>query len=126
MTFFISSAIEAALEVDLAEGLGGPAEEQDILSGFEVVLGGRRDDTLRGTEGEDNLDGGGGEDLIDGRGGDDRVSGGRGVDSIFGGLGADILRSRDDAPDTLIDCGDGDDTAYVDPEDEPLGCEEVF
>jgi hypothetical protein len=115
-----------SLEVDLAEGLGGPVEEQDILFGFEVVLGGRRDDTLRGTEGEDNLDGGGGEDLVDGRGGDDRVSGGRGVDSIFGGLGADILRSRDDALDMVTDCGEGEDTAYADLEDEPIGCEEVF
>jgi Ca2+-binding RTX toxin-like protein len=70
-----------------------------------------------------------------GTGGDD-LTGGEGPDSILGGLGVNLARGmvgndrlsmRNGVRDTLIDCGDGTDTAVVDKVDpRPIACETVL
>jgi hypothetical protein len=53
------------------------------------------------------------------------ISGGSGYEVINGTAGNDVIRAQDGGPDT-IDCGAGDDTAYVDrSEDGVYDCETV-
>jgi Ca2+-binding RTX toxin-like protein len=58
--------------------------------------------------------------------GNDRIDGGFGEDDLFGGGGNDTISAADGRVD-LVDCGEGDDTAYVDKLDDPVvNCENVF
>jgi Ca2+-binding RTX toxin-like protein len=53
------------------------------------------------------------------------INGGPGYQVINGTAGNDVIRARDDGPDT-IDCGAGNDTVYVDrSEDGVYNCETV-
>src|SRR5215218_1246487 len=65
----------APVTVDLGRGTGGGAGETDAVGGFEVLVGGRGGDVLRGAAGDEVLDGGEGADVLRGRGGDDRLYG---------------------------------------------------
>jgi hypothetical protein len=85
--------------VDLARGIGGPEAEPDGIGGFESVVGGQRDDHLRGDEHTNQIQGGGGDDLIEGLGAGDILSGTR----VRGGGGPDRLDGRS------IRCGSGRD-----------------
>jgi Ca2+-binding RTX toxin-like protein len=53
------------------------------------------------------------------------VSGGPGYEVIYGTSSDDVIRARDNGPDT-IECGAGNDTVYVDRvEDGVYDCEKV-
>jgi Ca2+-binding RTX toxin-like protein len=108
---------------------GGAA--RDILAGnngSDVVHGDSGDDTLEGGAGADQVDGGSGADELFGDDGDDLVVGGPGPDVIDGGNGDDTIRAADDSRDE-IDCGEGNDTVFVEAElpsrDALIGCETV-
>src|SRR5918995_211976 len=60
----------APVTVDLARETGGEAGETDGVGGFEVLVGGRGADVLRGAAGDEVLDGGAGGDVLAGPGGD--------------------------------------------------------
>ena len=117
----------------------------------KVIRGGPGPQTINGTPGPDRLAGGGGNDRISGLGGDDRLRGGRGDDAVTGGpgsdvivggrgrdalnmrrgvqldgVGNDVIRARDHGPDE-VNCGAGDDIAYVDRVEEGVfDCERVI
>ena len=68
----------APVTVDLGRETGGEAGEADGVGGFEVLVGGRGADVLRGAAGDEVIDGGAGGDVLAGRGGDDALFGGTG------------------------------------------------
>jgi Ca2+-binding RTX toxin-like protein len=89
----------------------------------DVMYGKAGNDTLHGRAGNDVVYGNAGDDVLHGGDGRDVLYGGDGNDSIWGGLDADIeyggpgddtLHSlaNDDAVD-ILDCGPGNDTAFV-------------
>ncbi len=91
------------------DGLAG--EGDDVHADVEAVQGGRGNDVLIGSRGANTLIGGGGRDRMRGMGGNDFLSG-----------GDDRLNDRIDARDGAgfvdrVMCGDGQDTALVDPGD---------
>ena len=97
-------AIFVALAVLLAAAL---------ITGAVVVVA----KTINGTSGNDNLSG---TELAD------TINAGAGDDVINGLGGNDTILARDEGPDT-IDCGPGNDTAYVDrSEDGVYDCETVI
>ena len=117
-------AAGAALGATKAVIVGTPGP--DTLWGTahaDVMYGKAGNDTLHGRDGNDVLYGNAGDDVVRGGDANDVLYGGYGNDSIWGGLGADVeyggpgddtLHSlaNDNARDTL-DCGPGNDTAYV-------------
>lgn len=112
-----------------------------------AIFGTPDKDTLNGLDGTDYLFGGPGNDtlnsgptgtlgLLAGGPGKDKYNGGDGTDrlvdddstpgdSLKGGAGNDHLFSADGAKDS-VNCGPGDDLAWVDAEDKVKGCENVF
>lgn len=87
-------------------GLGVAGDERDVLSGFEQVVGGDRDDVLVGTPGADSLVGGHGADRLVGGGAGDVLDGGRGPDTLVGGDGDDVLRGATDEDRLHGEAGD--------------------
>jgi Ca2+-binding RTX toxin-like protein len=90
-----------AVEVSLDPRYANPAEDADVVSGFEDLTGTSGSDhligdgagnTLRGRFGPDVLLGRAGDDVVSGGSDFDLVEGGRGRDSLGGGLGDDLLR----------------------------------
>jgi Ca2+-binding RTX toxin-like protein len=68
-----------------------------------------------------------GDDRVTAGDGADQISGGPGVNTVRAGGGNDQLLMRNGVRDTLIDCGDGIDTAVVDKIDpRPIACETVL
>jgi Ca2+-binding RTX toxin-like protein len=109
---------------------------------FSKMSGGKGDNRLMGTKAGDSVHGLEGNDVISARAGDDcawgeagndklsgstgrdRLDGGTGHDRISGGSGDDTIYARDNTSDS-IDCGAGNDTAYVDRRDLVKHCEVV-
>jgi RTX calcium-binding nonapeptide repeat (4 copies) len=119
----------------VAEGVGALALPSGIAGpGFNVIKGTPRPDKLVGTNRRDKILGRGAGDEIKGRGagdvlkggkGGDVIGGGKGFDKLMGGPGNDRINARDGRPDE-IDCGDGNDFAKVDRnEDGVYNCETV-
>jgi Ca2+-binding RTX toxin-like protein len=81
----------APVSVDLARERGGAAGEMDVVGGFEVLVGGSRDDVLRGAAAPETIDGGAGDDVLRAGGGDDALFGGTGADRLWGQVGNDRL-----------------------------------
>ncbi len=84
------------VHVDLSMGYArdfsdraGHAYGTDTLSGIEVVIGSRYDDSFIGSDHADDLRGGAGNDYITAGGGDDVVRGDAGDDVLDGGDGFD-------------------------------------
>jgi serralysin len=100
--------------------------------GRDRLSGNAGDDTLVGGKGRDKLRAGPGKDILWGGPGNDRMVGGPGENQLNmrdgveqGSPGNDVINARNGQSDE-IDCGDGDDTAYVDrAEDGVYGCERV-
>src|SRR5205085_9389092 len=88
----------------------------------DYLAGGGHDDTIIGLAGNDTLLGGAGDDLLDGGPGNDVITGGVGADTILGGPGSDSINAADGERD-VIDCGDGNDHAIVEPYDVVKNCE---
>jgi Ca2+-binding RTX toxin-like protein len=91
------------------------------------MAGGRGEDRLTGNRLNDYLRGDQRSDRLSGRAGKDDLYGDAGHDYVFGGGGNDLLWVQDDDRDDVIDCGAGNDRAYIDREldPEPLRCEHV-
>ncbi|MEX1296537.1 MAG: calcium-binding protein [Candidatus Limnocylindrales bacterium] len=114
---------------------GGPGRDRmsgrggdDTLSGWgarDQISGGAGADAIHGGAGGDVLVGGWGDDVIRGADGRDELVGGPGRDRLLGGDHNDVIKAQGGDAD-FIDCGDGDDTAYVDAEDTVTGCEKVI
>jgi Ca2+-binding RTX toxin-like protein len=86
------------------------------LAGTDMIYGGSGGDIIEGDQGND---------FLNGNDGNDRIIGGQDADNILAGDGDDILIAsyvvnsssiRDYASDSLM-CGLGNDTAYINPED---------
>jgi Ca2+-binding RTX toxin-like protein len=59
--------------------------------GIEEVIGGTRDDVIRGNSNNNTLRGGLGNDILDGKSGDDLLDGGPGNDNLNGGEGNEVF-----------------------------------
>lgn len=122
---------------------GGVALAKDITCGGGECLGTEQADAIEGTDGNDRIFGLGGADTITGDteriGGSDLIRGGAGpdvirdrsfgdLDAVFGGKGNDSIDVRDDVNGAaggadVVDCGDGKDTVFFDPDDTVKNCE---
>jgi Ca2+-binding RTX toxin-like protein len=75
----------------------------------------------------ENVIGGGAGDALHGDGNGNVLTGGPGKDTLDGLGGDDLLRAKDRAADTAIDCGTGADRAELDSTDPAtIGCETVI
>ncbi|WP_153785027.1 calcium-binding protein [Pseudomonas sp. EMN2] len=86
------------------------AKTEMLLEGGEGndrLLGGNKDDVIRGHAGHDELEGGKGDDILLGGKGSDVLDGGKGDDYLHGGDSADVLIG-DTGKDVLVG-GKGDD-----------------
>lgn len=96
------------IETIILEGNDG----DDILDATEanvdrtILLGGRGDDLLLGSDGRDRMFGQQGRDVLKGRGGDDTMSGGEDEDLLYGGRGRDGMNGGRDN-DMLVQDGEG-------------------
>lgn len=115
--------VSGGLGDDTAEGDAG-VDDIDGLGGDDTLDGGHGDDDVSGGDGADQVTGGQGDDRLRGGRGRDRVVGGRGHDRLLGGPGRDSIYAVDGVRDT-IDCGQGNDTAFVDHRDIVRRCEHV-
>lgn len=107
----------AATGVDFAASASFADCDVMGTDGRDDLHGTARDETMRGLRGPDRIAGKGGRDV---------VVGGLGRDVLFGGSGADRMLARDGTRDR-VDCGDGSDTAIVDPQDSVANnCESVL
>jgi hypothetical protein len=104
-------------------GLGG---DDEILGrrGPDCLFGGRGADFVRGGRGADTIWGGRGNDRLAGGPDGDTIYAGRGRDRVRGGPGGDLIDVRGGGNDT-VDCGAGEDRAYVSKSDTVLNCEHV-
>jgi hypothetical protein len=109
----------------LADTTIPPAHDEPPPAKCTTVLGGTPgDDVLVGTADSERLVGRAGDDRIRGRGGDDCVKPGPGRDRVSAGSGDDVIRARGENADH-INCGPGDDTAFVTRRDATKNCETV-
>ena len=98
-----------SLRTPIAAG-GGP--------GIDTINGALGDDVLKG--------GGGGGDLVRGHAGADNILGGEG-DVLSAGRGADVILADYGTVEGSINCGSGQDRAYVDAADAAaIRCEQVI
>lgn len=82
------------------------------LTGYRIVKGGTRADTLNGGTGLDALFGYAGDDILNGLDGNDILDGGTGIDRMSGGLGNDRY-VVDTTRDVIIEAlGQGIDTIF--------------
>ncbi|MGC4093421.1 MAG: hypothetical protein QM756_37105 [Polyangiaceae bacterium] len=87
------SKITLKLDGTTASGEQGttPKEADKVGTDVEVVLGGKGDDTLTGTDNTDYMFGGDGKDSIYGGKGDDHIYGGPADDALYGDVGNDTF-----------------------------------
>lgn len=121
---------------------GNDADEFTVFNtsdGSTKMVGNGGNDKLTSFDHADEVDGGAGDDQLAGGYGDDKVTGGPGRDQIHGDapssacnyiqcrlpFGNDTIYAQDGEVDS-IDCGIGNDTAYVDANDVVSGCENVI
>jgi Ca2+-binding RTX toxin-like protein len=86
------------------------------------IVGTDRGEKIVGTEFADHLNAMGGDDVVLGYAGPDKIRGGNDNDKQYGGRGNDVIYSEGGFRD-LVNCGEGKDTAYVDPKDQVVSCE---
>jgi len=98
------------------------------LAGADIIQGGSGDDILEGDQGNDNLNGDDGNDIIIGGQDADTLLGGNGDDIIMASYTINSSSIRDFASDSIM-CGLGNDTAYINIEDNDTAsgdCENVI
>jgi Ca2+-binding RTX toxin-like protein len=78
-----------AVLIDLTDGVGGAAGDEDGYANIENAVGTGAADVITGTSGANRLDGGDGSDGLFGEGGNDLLIGGDGEDFVDGGTGTD-------------------------------------
>jgi hypothetical protein len=105
---------------------GSPASDQlDGTGRRDLLLAGAGNDQLRGRGKGDCLVGADGNDSASGNGGKDELRGGPGRDTLRGNAGKDRLLAAGKGKDR-VDCGPGDDVAFVDSKDQVAAdCEKV-
>lgn len=123
-----SAPLEITLDNVATDGQAG--EGDNVRSDVENVVGGKGNDTIRGTDaanilrggpGDDDITGYGGQDQLYGDADQDQLYGGNDADTLFGGEGMDRLDGGadpdtlhgDNGPDTLLG-GTGNDKMYGD------------
>lgn len=93
LLFLVQSTASLRIDLALAEqrvsGDEGFGPFTMTLRGFESIVAGSGNDTLRGTNGANGLNGMDGDDVISGRRGNDDIFGGLGRDMLMGGPGRD-------------------------------------
>lgn len=109
---------------------GSNRNDREIgAEGDDYILGGRGEDSLYGNEGDDHILGQQGNDLIAGNNGEDKISGGPGDDIIFAGQEEEPKGQTNEtewpSSKDIVDCGNGNDTIYVDSLDSYKNCESV-
>jgi Ca2+-binding RTX toxin-like protein len=113
---------------DLIDG-GSAGDRLEGDEGDDAITGDAGNDQIDGGDGNDQLDGGSGNDLLVGGDGNDTIVGGSGIDTVQAGAGDDVIRAADDSADN-VDCGDGNDTVYVESDaparDTLTNCETVI
>ena len=103
----------------IIHGTPGP-DRLDGTPASDVIYGGGGDDVIRAHAGNDALYGDGGNDVM---------WPGAGSDVQFGGRGDDVLHAlANDNQEDVLDCGPGDDVAYVIVHDPARfrGCEQII
>jgi Ca2+-binding RTX toxin-like protein len=116
-----SAPVTVTLDDVANDGRTSPVAENDnVQSDIEHVIG---------TEGDDRLTGGAGNETLDGGAGDDNLDGLAGADRLNGEDGDDVIRARDPLPTAFPDvvtCGAGADIIIVDLQDQfSADCEDV-
>jgi uncharacterized delta-60 repeat protein len=104
-----SRTVYVSLDNVANDGAPDVAENDNVHSDVENIIGGAGNDILRGSSaanvltgnagndqlfgggGNDTLRGGSGNDTLKGEDGDDKLDGGTGADDLSGGLGVDLL-----------------------------------
>lgn len=82
----------ARVQADLANQIRGVNDsEGDVFIDIENLVGGRRNDSLRGDNGENEIRGGNASDRLFGRAGDDTLLGEVGTDVLYGNAGQDVM-----------------------------------
>ncbi len=87
------TVIRGADDVNSVEGDGDVVD--DVISGFEGVIGSTGNDAITGSGIGNFLHGADGDDIIYGKAGNDILNGGAGADKLYGGSGRDILIDLD-------------------------------
>jgi Ca2+-binding RTX toxin-like protein len=103
---------------------GESGEGDEVRSDVEDAQLGSGDDIYAGSALANHVSGGAGNDGLQGGDGDDSLDGGDGIDSYSGGAGADTITARDGLAEDAS-CGANDDTAFADPTDRVIDCEQV-
>jgi Ca2+-binding RTX toxin-like protein len=100
----------------LGDTLTAFSGEQSLfgLGGYDTIRSGGGIDYIDGGAGADTIGAGAEADYVQGDSGGDDITGGPGRDDLNGDDGADVIHAADGARDS-VSCGDGNDTAYVDP-----------
>jgi Ca2+-binding RTX toxin-like protein len=98
--------------------------------GDDTIAGTPHSDVIEALAGNDTVHAGSGADVVYGGKGNDSLWGGRGQDRLYGGPGDDVLHAlADDNQRDLLDCGPGNDVAWVNVKDRGLyrivNCETV-
>ena len=115
--------------VALADTIDGTTGPDDLVGTdqADTIHGGGGIDYVSGLAATDLLYGGAANDTVLGREGNDHIYGNPGSDTLFGNLGKDTIYSFGDRGEDVVNCGAGDDTAYVDRTDRiNKNCETVF
>jgi Ca2+-binding RTX toxin-like protein len=111
---------------DTIDGTSGPDDLVGTDQG-DTIHGGGGLDYVSGLAASDLLYGGAGNDTVLGREGNDHIYGNPGSDMLFGNLGKDTIYSFGDRGEDVVNCGAGNDTAFVDKIDRVnKNCETVF
>ena len=104
----------AGVTVDLSPATdtasGGHASagtQNDVISGFEHVVGSDHADSLTGDSEPNALKGRGGDDTLKGGGGNDTLEGGAGADDLDGGAGRDAVNYRFSDAGVTVNLKDG-------------------
>lgn len=125
-----------ALLVALTAGAAWAANQINC-DGFCIGTNGK--DEMKGSANSDDMEAERGNDVMYGRGGEDVMFGDEGADTLYGNEGDDTLEEYNTSGDKdklyaqggddehvdaedgdgldLVDCGEGQDTAFVDPGD---------
>lgn len=120
--FALVVVLSAGSRVTLTDGPPAPQAEPYYVG--EELRGTRGADVLRGTRSTNLIFGFGGSDSLYGGADADLIDPGNGDDYVSAGAGDDRVRALDGDRD-VIDCGPGQDIAFVDARDVTRHCEEL-
>jgi Ca2+-binding RTX toxin-like protein len=114
--------LDEPVEANLTLGLAGRP-----TGGEAPGCGAESPDHLQGIEDLEGTSPPGPGDVFYGDAGPNQLLGWSGPDSYFAGAGDDLILANSGDADLAIDCGEGNDTAFVDESQDPtpVGCETV-